>query len=283
MPFTKLETKLITLLTHPKMGTLKDSRAIEIRLAGCGFTKTCSRCLGSGKYSYNQMDGDKCYGCGGSGKNPMKVTRDLVSQVEVFVAEGKLDAYAAECVRKGERKRIALAVQKRVDAAESAMRWRAFWYPKDESGSHYRVRGEFSQLAYNIHDWASKITGMAHSLSTSAQMAREQDIRDGSIELLAKLADDFVLAIEAVDQAWDAAQASGEVAADIAEGARLHALASGPDSFYQQESATKRNYKRAGELVMASLNALLPGSKIITMLENRSDKYGWKKGYDPLA
>lgn len=28
---------------------------------------TCARCGGSGKYSYNLMDGDRCYGCGGTG------------------------------------------------------------------------------------------------------------------------------------------------------------------------------------------------------------------------
>lgn len=27
----------------------------------------CGRCGGSGQYSYNQMDGTRCYGCGGSG------------------------------------------------------------------------------------------------------------------------------------------------------------------------------------------------------------------------
>lgn len=29
--------------------------------------KTCGRCGGSGKYSFNQMHGSKCYGCGGDG------------------------------------------------------------------------------------------------------------------------------------------------------------------------------------------------------------------------
>lgn len=28
---------------------------------------TCSRCGGSGRYSYNMMDGDRCYGCSGRG------------------------------------------------------------------------------------------------------------------------------------------------------------------------------------------------------------------------
>lgn len=30
-------------------------------------TETCSRCGGSGEYSYNQIDGTKCFGCGGNG------------------------------------------------------------------------------------------------------------------------------------------------------------------------------------------------------------------------
>lgn len=30
-------------------------------------SETCGRCGGSGKYSFNQMDGDRCYGCHGTG------------------------------------------------------------------------------------------------------------------------------------------------------------------------------------------------------------------------
>lgn len=33
----------------------------------------CPRCGGSGHYSYNQMDGTRCYGCGGSGIKTMNV------------------------------------------------------------------------------------------------------------------------------------------------------------------------------------------------------------------
>lgn len=29
--------------------------------------QTCARCYGCGKFSYNQIDGDTCYGCNGSG------------------------------------------------------------------------------------------------------------------------------------------------------------------------------------------------------------------------
>lgn len=29
--------------------------------------ETCGRCAGTGKFSYNQIDGDRCYGCQGAG------------------------------------------------------------------------------------------------------------------------------------------------------------------------------------------------------------------------
>lgn len=33
---------------------------------------TCSRCLGTGQYSYNQIDGSRCYGCQGTGNKYTK-------------------------------------------------------------------------------------------------------------------------------------------------------------------------------------------------------------------
>jgi hypothetical protein len=38
------------------------------KVSALGFeVKTCGRCGGSGRYSFNMMDGDRCYGCSGSG------------------------------------------------------------------------------------------------------------------------------------------------------------------------------------------------------------------------
>lgn len=34
--------------------------------------QTCSRCLGTGKYSYNALHGDRCYGCHGTGRQLTK-------------------------------------------------------------------------------------------------------------------------------------------------------------------------------------------------------------------
>jgi hypothetical protein len=38
------------------------------KVSAAGFeVQTCGRCGGSGRYSFNQVDGDRCYGCHGSG------------------------------------------------------------------------------------------------------------------------------------------------------------------------------------------------------------------------
>lgn len=48
--------------------------------------ETCGRCGGSGRYSYNQIDGDRCYGCGGSGERLSKRGRAAKAY-----ADAKLD------------------------------------------------------------------------------------------------------------------------------------------------------------------------------------------------
>lgn len=44
-------------------------------------TEPCSRCGGSGRHSYNQIHGDRCYGCHGTGKRLTKrgrVAREML-------------------------------------------------------------------------------------------------------------------------------------------------------------------------------------------------------------
>jgi hypothetical protein len=44
----------------------------ETRLADVIETRSCSRCGGCGEYSFNMMDGTRCFGCGGSGVQQTK-------------------------------------------------------------------------------------------------------------------------------------------------------------------------------------------------------------------
>ena len=46
--------------------------------------EVCSRCGGDGHYSYNQMHGTMCYGCGGNGKSYPRITKKLIKQIKLF-------------------------------------------------------------------------------------------------------------------------------------------------------------------------------------------------------
>jgi hypothetical protein len=51
-----------------------------------GFeSQTCGRCNGSGHYSFNMMDGTRCYGCGGSGVVYTKRGRAARSQFDLSI------------------------------------------------------------------------------------------------------------------------------------------------------------------------------------------------------
>ena len=65
------------------------------RLVALGYVKTCGRCGGSGSYSYNQMDGDRCFGCSGSGKQMMAITAAIVAEAKARQDAGELDEYFA--------------------------------------------------------------------------------------------------------------------------------------------------------------------------------------------
>lgn len=71
----------------------KDDKVAKARWVALGYTKECSRCGGSGHYSYNQMHGTMCYGCSGSGKMVVAPTTKLVQEAKVRIAAGGLDAY----------------------------------------------------------------------------------------------------------------------------------------------------------------------------------------------
>lgn len=65
------------------------------RLVALGYTDTCSRCGGSGRYSWNQITGDRCFGCGGHGKVLRKITSAIAVEAVARIAAGELDGYFA--------------------------------------------------------------------------------------------------------------------------------------------------------------------------------------------
>jgi hypothetical protein len=49
--------------------------------------QTCSRCLGSGHYSYNSIHGTRCYGCNGNKTQLTKAGAKARAAVQAFIAE----------------------------------------------------------------------------------------------------------------------------------------------------------------------------------------------------
>lgn len=70
-------------------------RVAVSRLVALGYTVTCSRCGGGGRYSWNAIDGDRCFRCGGAGKTLQRITAEVVAQAVARIAAGELDGYFA--------------------------------------------------------------------------------------------------------------------------------------------------------------------------------------------
>jgi len=68
-------------------------KALRGRMVALGYVETCSRCLGSGRYSFNQIDGDRCYGCNGKGRTMMALTFERVTEAKARQDAGELESY----------------------------------------------------------------------------------------------------------------------------------------------------------------------------------------------
>ncbi len=60
-----------------------------MKLADIFETEPCRRCGGSGRYSYNQKDGDICYGCTGAGVQYTKRSAPFVDRYRAMVKAQK--------------------------------------------------------------------------------------------------------------------------------------------------------------------------------------------------
>lgn len=81
------------------------ARSVQSRLAALGYVKECGRCGGDGHYSYNQITGTRCFGCGGSGRQLIRITADVLAEAVARQAAGELDAYFAANKARGDARR----------------------------------------------------------------------------------------------------------------------------------------------------------------------------------
>jgi len=74
------------ILERDKSKTKSPSNCLHVAMRdavrkGLVDVETCSRCGGGGHYSWNQMHGSVCYGCGGKGKAYPRVTKKLIKEI----------------------------------------------------------------------------------------------------------------------------------------------------------------------------------------------------------
>jgi hypothetical protein len=142
-------------------------RAMNARLIGLGFGVNCSRCGGSGHYSFNQVTGTTCFKCNGARFEAPKLTRELYARVSDTVASGALDAYLAN-VR--ERQAAEKAAKGATDAVMKA--WQAQnlgavydWHKCSSDPYHREIADRVNKPMCDAFDRVSTLYNVVDSLT----------------------------------------------------------------------------------------------------------------------
>lgn len=106
-----LQEKFAALLKIRTREPAKLAATLAARLAALELGEKCSRCDGSGHYSYNPMDGTKCFRCQGRRYLNPSLTHSLYVKAAAAVTGGRLDAYLLNLQRRAALKKTDLYMQ----------------------------------------------------------------------------------------------------------------------------------------------------------------------------
>lgn len=171
---------------------------LDARLVGLRIAPVCSRCGGSGRYSFNQIDGDRCYGCNGQGhvKPRSQDLPDLLKEARACVEDGRFDAYLATLAA---RKAIKTGQKRVMDAWSSTIVART-----NNDISHFTRSEEMDGLAdlraankamHDAHKMASEALRQAAYPSRGTSPAE----RDNLALIAAKAVEEAIAQIKAAD------------------------------------------------------------------------------------
>lgn len=178
----------LALLRIPTANEKKIDTYLQARLIGLGHGQHCSRCGGSGSYSFNAVDGSRCYGCGGSGYVAQALTAELFTEVEADVREGRLDTYLTELQAKQETKRQAATAYKRVMAAWQAATDQFPYRWQDAADGKQPAKDMSKEFNRPMHDAYQKVSKLSIELETlplrrkHVKSAEESKALDAKIE-----------------------------------------------------------------------------------------------------
>jgi hypothetical protein len=154
----------------------RDLLRLQSRMVGVGLFSFCSRCGGCGRYSFNQIDGDRCYGCGGSGKIARRITSAVLAEAKEIAASGKLASYLQELGARQQAERAARTANKRVMAAWQASGVSAAYDWRKASSVDYdrEVAERVNKPMYEAHEMVRRASEALDILRFSRPRTAEE-------------------------------------------------------------------------------------------------------------
>lgn len=153
-------------------------RAMNARLLGLGFGVDCSRCGGSGHYSFNAIKGTVCFKCDGFRQVAPRLTNELYALVSDAVESGKLDAYLADIRAKLSAERAAKGATDAVMNAwsahnlDSVYSWQKAGSEPYDSEISDRVNLPMRDAYKSVDEIARRVDSLAYRLSGGARNSK---------------------------------------------------------------------------------------------------------------
>jgi hypothetical protein len=147
---------------NPHLDDNKIDSLIFTRLVrGLELTKTCPRCGGSGRYSWNQRDGDMCLKCFGYGVVNQPLTKKLLTEAQSCVDAGMLTAYF---------ERIAIENKGKKCLDNFSKLWKQIsvlydWHKAAEKVSPDREIADINSEVYDMYNQLEKLISSARRKS----------------------------------------------------------------------------------------------------------------------
>lgn len=252
-PKADLPAAIEKLLSHPELKPIAgDKGRLLGRIVGLGHAQTCTRCGGTGRYSFNQMDGDRCYGCQGRGEYAPKLDADLYRALVQDVRAGKLDQYVVEVKRKAKIAAEAKRLQSTIRDAIAATGWSAYHYGPGGNDTAL-AKQRFSYLSHGVHDVARAVETEAERLVFNLRRLSGKEY-DEALESLHERTPKLLATIEAVGEAFRRLRESGDLERAAAE---HRAAEQAEDSASGDEREAWRLYNRVESGRQARTGVLL--------------------------
>jgi hypothetical protein len=200
---SKSNADFATLLKVPsKISVEKQIAVTKARLILLGFGDTCSRCSGTGHYSFNPGNGTTCFNCNGAKKLPPKLTDKLFRMAEEKVLDGTLDLVLKAASARVERKRKIKSASDTFMSAWQAVGLKYDWLLASqnvEPHHHYSnaynkpISDAFDKLQAALNVAEKCISQISHAATPEAAKEAEEKAEQAASEALDVLGSGLML------------------------------------------------------------------------------------------